>query len=294
MTSIDSATTQYDSQSYLIKVMIQLTIIIGWFSKRLKRYTRLVQEASREALEERRLLDAQQPLTGSTTPTTFPQFNHLPPELRHQIWAEALPGPRVLMLKPPSSSPSMPSLSDCLSWLSNPFSPEASTRKRRYQNSSISNVWTCTTSVPAVLHVCSEARAIGLRHYRLGLAPGSSEPRIYVDFMRDVVGLSDELMQSPAGRNLWRLTNDLQHVQKIALASGSAPSFLAMRQPYGLANVEEVALVDSALWGTGLVPRVAQLDWSYWVQWQCGKGLAQRWVGARGVDGRRAKLLRAT
>lgn len=46
MTSIDSAATQYDSQPYLIRVLIQLTVLIGWFSKRLKLYTRLLQEAS--------------------------------------------------------------------------------------------------------------------------------------------------------------------------------------------------------------------------------------------------------
>ncbi|KAK3359916.1 hypothetical protein B0T25DRAFT_564879 [Lasiosphaeria hispida] len=193
------------------------------------------------------------------------------------------------MLKPPESSASTLSLSDFLSWFTNPFSSEPATERRR-QSSSSSNVWTCAADVPAVLYVCSEVRVIGLRHYRLGLAPGSSEPRIYVGFTRDVISLSDESMQSPAGRNLWRLTNDLQYVQKIALASGSVPSFLTMRQPFGLANVEEVALVYSALWDTGVVPRAVQLDWGHWIQWQCGKNLAQRWVEAQGADG----LLRAT
>ncbi|KAK4219624.1 hypothetical protein QBC37DRAFT_409375 [Rhypophila decipiens] len=113
------------------------------------------------------------------------------------------------------------------------------------------HVWTCSAKIPSILHVNSEARAIALKHYKLGLAPGGTQPRIYVDLKRDVVGLSNELMDSYSGRNLWRLTEDFKKVRHFALAS-------------------EMAL----LWARGTVPKVAQLDWAHWIKWQCGKGAA--------------------
>jgi len=278
-----------DNESYMLQLIIKITILIGWFSKRLKQYTQLVQEASSEANEARRLAE-EEALSASTNPTTFPQFSRLPAELRQQIWEEALPGPRALMLQLPGSSVAIPSLAYCLSpilTLRSPFaiSPPAGraqgARKRGGTNSV--NVWTCSAKIPVVLHVNNESRAVALRHYRLGLAPGNSQPRIYVNFKRDVIGLSDELMQSPVGRNLWRLTEDLKGVKSLCLSSASAPAFLSMRQPHGLESVGELALVDSALWAVGIVPKVAALDFNHWIAWQCRRGDA-RWGYGRGIE----------
>ncbi|KAK5663151.1 hypothetical protein OQA88_6568 [Cercophora sp. LCS_1] len=258
----DGHCSEHDSHSYILQLVIKITILVGWFSTRLRRYTRLAQEASIEAAEERRLI-AQKPVA-----TTFPQFGRLPPEIRQQIWEEALPGPRALMLQVPGSPSRPPSLSTCVA----PLFPTPT--KRRSRSNSV-NVWTCSAKIPTILHVNSEARAMALKHYRLGLAPGNSQPRIYVDFQRDVVGLSDELMQSPVGRNLWRLTDDLKEVTSLCLANATAPSFFSMRQISALDNVQEVLLVDSALWSNGVVPRVARLDWNHWVQWQIKRGGAK-------------------
>ncbi|KAK0652009.1 hypothetical protein B0T16DRAFT_454422 [Cercophora newfieldiana] len=278
-----------DSHSYMLQLIIKITILVGWFSRRLRQYARLVQEASSEAAEERRLA-REEALSAPTMPNTFPQFSRLPAELRQQIWEEALPDSRVLMLQQPGSFATMPSLSKCLSpilALRSPFAvsktTEKSQRTRTRRGTSSVNVWTCSAKVPVVLHVNSESRAVALRHYRLGLAPGNSQPRIYVNFDRDVIGLSDDLMQSPVGRNLWRLTEDLKGVKSLCLASSSAPSFLSMRQPYGLDSVEELALVDSTLWAAGIVPRVAQIDFNHWIAWQYEQGKA-RWGYGRGIE----------
>ena len=141
------------------------------------------------------------------------------------------------------------------------------------------NVWTCTAKIPAVLHVNSEARAVGLRRYRLGLAPGNTQPRIYVDLTRDVIGLSEGTILSPVARNLWRLTSDLRHARRLALARASASWFIGLRQQDRLDEIDELVLVDSMLFRAGVVPRVAQLDWEHWVRWQGHKGAARWAVG---------------
>lgn len=263
--------SEYDSHSYILQLTIKITILVGWFSARLRRYTRLAQEASTEAAEERRLIAQRAPVE----PTTFPQFGLLPPEIRQQIWEEALPGARVLMLQASEPSTRFLSLGNCISpllSLGSPFTPTP-TRKRSRSNSV--NIWTCNAKIPTILHVNSEARAMALKHYRLGLAPGNSQPRIYIDFKRDVVGLSDEFMQNLVARNLWRLTHDLKEVTSLCLAIATAPSFFSMRQTARLDMVQEILLVDSALWSSGIVPRVARLDWDRWVRWQIKRGSAK-------------------
>jgi hypothetical protein len=277
-----------DSHTYMLQLFIKITILVGWFSSRFRRYTKLVQEAASEAAEERRLAREEAALS-ATKPTTFPQFSRLPAELRQQIWEEALPSSRVLMLQLPGSSGRMPSVAECLSpvlVLRSPFAVSQLSQKKgapcRSRSNGV-NVWTCSAKIPVALHVNSESRAVALRHYRLGLAPGNSQPRIYVNLKRDVIGLSDELMQSPVGRNLWRLTEDLKGAKSLCLASSSAASFMSMRQPYRLENVKELALVDSTLWAAGIVPRVAQLDFNHWIAWQCKRGSA-RWGYGRGIE----------
>lgn len=66
----------------------------------------------------------------------------------------------------------------------------------------------------------------------------------------------------------------------MALSSDMAASFIESRQSKSvLENLQHVAIVDSALWGKGTVPRVAELDWNYWIRWQCAKGAAHWSLG---------------
>ncbi|PQE19751.1 hypothetical protein CJF32_00010186 [Rutstroemia sp. NJR-2017a WRK4] len=74
-------------------------------------------------------------------PTTFTLFPLLPPELRLQIWAHALPAPRTLKVK-------IDAYSSSHAELLGPFAP-----------------------IPTIMHVCSESRSVGLRVFRLGLGP---------------------------------------------------------------------------------------------------------------------------
>ena len=276
-------------QSYWIQLLIKISILGGWFSTYLRQYARLIQEHYNDAAEERRLRaatlgtddssssppgrDAGQPQDG---PKTFPQFGRLPGELRQQIWAEALPDSRVLMLQlPRSQSDSFTSFFFPTTSKNTPIAPVKDT-----------NVWTCTAKIPSILHVSSEARAIALKHYRLGLAPGGSEARIYVDFSRDVIGLSDDMMRSPVGRNLWRLTDDIRLARHLALGRRGSVGFLESRQCAGkLESTRSIAIVDSMLWAGGMVPRVAQMDWAYWIRTRCARGEAVWCIGGPEADG---------
>ncbi|KAK4459753.1 hypothetical protein QBC42DRAFT_289189, partial [Cladorrhinum samala] len=266
------------AQSYWLRLLIKISILCGWFSERLRQYARLVQEACSEAAEERRLRSCRPGSRSASLlrsssvlkprhpdqPAGFPLFGLLPAELRCQIWEEAMPGPRVLMLELPRCPLLLPYRS-------------AGTVRGFLGHGGRGNVFACRAPPPALLQVNSESRAAALRHYRLGLAPrGHPSPRIYVSLERDVIALGDEVMRSAQGRNLFRLTPDLRRARSVCLSSGEAAGFLAGRQSLVLESVEHLAIVDSALFGCGIVPRVAALDWGYWIRWQVREGNA-RW-----------------
>ncbi|KAK4195793.1 hypothetical protein QBC40DRAFT_343182 [Triangularia verruculosa] len=266
------------SDCYWIRLFLKISILCGWFSERIRSYARLCQEACQEHSEERRLwasnpnhnTDSNEiPLHSSSvlkplpkgSPTTFPNFRSLPAELRQQIWVEALPPSRILLLQLPKPSVSQ----GLLSKLGRHASPGQK-----------SNIFTCSTPPPVLLSVCSESRAVALKRFRLGLAPrGHPQPRIYIDLANDVVGLSNDVMSSAAGKNLIRLTPDLRMVRHVCLAGGQAGTFMSTRQALVLDSVESVLVVENGLFGSGMVPRIAGLDWGYWVRWQCREGLAR-------------------
>ena len=279
-------------QPFWFQLLIRISILGGWFSERLRRYARVVQEAWSEAAEERRMRSQLDVGTSTSTEqrrckskstasplTSFPKFGLLPPEIRQQIWVDALPESRVLMLQLPRGE----TLTDFI------LRPINMRRKRRASmTAQMDNTWHCNVKVPAILQVNSESRAMAQKHYRLGLAPGDSQSRIYVDFSRDVIGLSNEVMESPSGRNLWRLTRDLNtETRHLALASAGSRAFLNSRKGRKvMAVAENIAIVDSAIWSAGVVPPVAQLDWDHWIKWQCAKGEAHwclRRVKSRGA-----------
>ncbi|KAK4191640.1 hypothetical protein QBC35DRAFT_470665 [Podospora australis] len=276
--------------SYWLRVLIKISILAGWFSERLRSYARLAQEACAEASEERRLRSLssssstslashsvlKRPAPGA--PETFPKFGLLPAELRQQIWTEALPRSRLLLLELPSGGAS-----------SSPAEVFHALRKRSGRARKIKkrggNIFTCATPPPTLLHVNHESRLIALKHYRLGLAPrGHPCPKIYVNLQKDVIGLCNEVMESPAGKNLIRLTPDLRLAKNLCLASASSASFLAGRQANVLESVEDIAIVDSALFAVGLTPKIAGLDWGYWIRWQIRQKRARWGMGGEGKE----------
>ncbi|KAK4645563.1 hypothetical protein QC761_202610 [Podospora bellae-mahoneyi] len=317
------------SDCYWIRLFLKVSILCGWFSERIRSYARLCQEACQEQSEERRLWTLNPdhpsssliPIHSSSllrplprgSPTTFPKFRLLPAELRQQIWAEALPKSRIMLLQLPKQNNHISNLTG--DWLhkfsSRPRRDTTTTtsttrlaRGRSFSSregekysfattsssypSSKSNIFTCSTPPPVLLSVCSESRLAALKRYRLGLAPrGHPQPRIYVDLSTDVIGLSNEVMSSTSGKNLIRLTPDMRLVRHVCLAGQNAGGFMSSRGALVLDSVESLVVVENGLFGSGMVPRVAGLDWEYWVRWQCRKGLARFGFGGErfGVRG---------
>lgn len=287
--------------SYWERLLIKFAFLCGWISERVRLFGRMSQEIRNETAEELRLwtcpsasagLSASSPLKPPArgAPTTFPQFSRLPAELRQQIWTEALPGPRLLLMHLPPGATSQPRPQPFISIPRRRRHSHHRPRHGRFFQSE-PEPWprdytlVCPTPPPALLHVNSESRAVALRHYRLGLAPvGHEEPRVYMDPARDVIGLSNATMETVAGRSLLHLTPDVLATGRLCLASAAADGFL--ERPVVAATLErldEVVVVDSVLFGEGHVPGVAELDWEYWLHWQRGKGAARWVVGGDGA-----------
>jgi hypothetical protein len=286
-----------DRDPYWFLILVNILIFCTSFSDYLQHYVLLAKDLYIEACESRRLrspLSATGALTCSSllkppspgAPTTFPLFNCLPLELREMIWVEALPDARLLMLRIPEGI--IPALN------------RANERRRpRIVPRLIHRIFHCGTPPPVLLGVNAESRTVALRHYRLGLAPqGFPEPRIYVDFDRDVVALSDAIMASDEGQNLFRATPDLARARRVCVASGPVGEAFLRRRQVGrvLEGVREAVAVDSALVREGRVPAIAREDWGYWLRWRGRRGEVEWMVGGRGgrwwaVAGRRRALL---
>lgn len=138
------------------------------------------------------------------SPTTFPLFSSLPPELRLKIYGESLV-PRTILLTcktsdPPSSVP-RPSITSTLSRPTDSLPPPYNTSGPTEPEPARPR-FTCSPP-PALLHVSREARTFAQRHYvpSFGYSisplhtctPLRLAPRVFFDFARDSLLLAGEL-----------------------------------------------------------------------------------------------------
>ncbi|KAI6778808.1 uncharacterized protein J7T54_007461 [Emericellopsis cladophorae] len=114
----------------------------------------------------------------------FPQFTKLPPELRLKVW-ECLIQPRIV---------GVCCLQNDTRGGYQPGEKIAARRKELDARTTRGN------QVPAILHVNSESRALGLKHYELtfgwrikGSRPNSAPPRTYFNFAQDALFLTGDL-----------------------------------------------------------------------------------------------------
>ncbi|KAI0380835.1 hypothetical protein F5Y04DRAFT_92723 [Hypomontagnella monticulosa] len=140
------------------------------------------------------------------SPTAFTRFRELPPELRIKIWQHAMPDPRTVVVKSPYARQKQ-----------TPRSLEEAMSNPRNQEES----WSSTTQIPALLHVNAEARYEALKHYKLSLGVGSTQPRIYVDFNRDTLFFGNSELK-PECSSLWASTRDLNQVKHLAVVPEGA------------------------------------------------------------------------
>ncbi|KAI0023618.1 hypothetical protein F4780DRAFT_58644 [Xylariomycetidae sp. FL0641] len=140
------------------------------------------------------------------SPSTFTRFNDLPPELRIKIWQYSIPEARTVVVK---------------SSRSRPTKAPASLDEAMSQTYDTEKTWQSPTQIPALLHVNPEARHEALKHYRLSLGVGESQPRIFVDFSRDTVFFGNSEL-APECSPLWSSTSDLSRVQYLAVVPEGA------------------------------------------------------------------------
>lgn len=275
-------TTTPQATYQAIPLWIRLLLLLSsWLTPLLLPFSPALRETYTEGLQEftHHSLPASPPPPPTTT--TFHHFPLLPPELRLRIWSLALPPPRLLPLRLPRSAtaPTNP-LAYLLAALTIPSSRPSNHPPEQPQP----HIFTSPVPPPALLAVNAEARAEALRHYQLGLAPdGYAAPRVYVDFARDGVVVSDAVMGTHAGRNLFRMTGDLARVRVVCVPEGGvAEGGLGRGVVAGLRAV--VVVRDGGL-GRGVVPAWAASDFWGWVRWVEGRGRAWWIVGGPGVDG---------
>ncbi len=146
---------------------------------------------------------------------TFHRFPLLPIELRFEIWSLAC-APRLVQLQLPGKWPAghgaIGSSLERISWhYTSSLNPDT-------PYSGPTRVLISSTPPPALLAVNSEARRFALQRYELGFAT-TLDPRasVYVDFERDLVSLSDEILNSLSGRMYSEATPDLAKVQWLHL-----------------------------------------------------------------------------
>ncbi|RYP41227.1 hypothetical protein DL769_011601 [Monosporascus sp. CRB-8-3] len=102
-------------------------------------------------------------------PREFPRFSRLPAELRLKIWAENLPGARIVMIRCSKTSSPTPS-SACQS-----HGDDAALR------------FTSSAPIPANLHACRESRWEAMRRYRLLFGTRGEPGRIFFDPTSDIL-----------------------------------------------------------------------------------------------------------
>ena len=142
---------------------------------------------------------------------TFHLFPLLPTELRLQIWSHAC-FPRLVHLQLPKELPSRHyAIRHNLELIDQ---HHKSKRSPDAPYDGPSRVLTSRTRPPALLAVNFEAREVALKRYVLGFATKQDpRARVYVDFERDLVGLSDRVTIFPTGEDILRDTPDVAKVK---------------------------------------------------------------------------------
>ncbi|EPE27974.1 hypothetical protein GLAREA_04765 [Glarea lozoyensis ATCC 20868] len=150
-----------------------------------------------------------------TTPLTkFHLFPHLPQELRLEIWNIILAEPRQIKI-------------DC--------------KKRRILQRRVVDSWTTDTPIPALLHVCSESRYLGLSYYKPYFSTKTCSKAIYLNFERDAIFFQDGILSYLTGE-------EKRGVQKLVLETKDVAYF-------GHFNLDFIVQMESLreleIWGDG-------------------------------------------
>ncbi|KAI0009556.1 hypothetical protein F4779DRAFT_627701 [Xylariaceae sp. FL0662B] len=207
-TTTHSSHLYYDVPVAIIPVISSVLLLIRFYHWHLHQYYQLLNLID-DTMEQTLLRSSK-----TEGPTTFTQFNRLPPELRIKIWQHAMPEARTVVVKSPYANRGFTSNS-----LEGPL----------LQPQDQEESWYSTTQIPALLHVNAEARYEALKHYKISLGVGNTEPRIYVDFSRDTLFFGNSELK-PECSPLWASTRDLNQVRRLAVVPEGAWRILRWRK----------------------------------------------------------------
>lgn len=229
------STTELSAMTILLAVFIAIALYYCSGIREIHAERIETRQLARRPEAARRLLPMSSPyhppLPG--TPTTFPRFRDLPPELRLMIWKLAIPPGRLIMLRVPEIPvPEIPFPPRPGGWFSLPvraifqwwivtraeeltqilarglvprywFSklrPEFPSESRNQEPPEHRpHIFHSSTRPPALLHTCFESRQVALNYYRLGLAPDGYRTKRH----------SDSNPGSPQGRIYVNLERDI-------------------------------------------------------------------------------------
>jgi hypothetical protein len=165
----------------------------------------------------------------------FPKFLDLPTELRRQIWREAFPGPRVIEL----------------------VDGPGRTGKLRAQK--LVTPWITPATPPAVLYVCRESRDEALRYYHLAFGRNSFEPRIYIDFVRDIVYFGRGT-RGDGTVDVDDSMEDFEKIQNMAVTPNCLGRLLNWTIGRRFVGLREIYLVNLRTYSLRVPPRFKEIE----------------------------------
>jgi hypothetical protein len=180
-------------------------------------------------------------LLANYPPLRFPQFPHLPSEIRHLVWKQALPGPRLIHLQ---------------HYLTRDDQVPA--------DEEIYNLGFRTRSTIPLASVCRESRDIVEEIYTLAFGTEFSSARTWFDFKRDTLYLNwdqDVVSGLPPWESNYEiedLDEDIKKVTNLAVFAGRLPKRSGFQMPGGagrfslwiarileqFGSIKELTLVD--------------------------------------------------
>jgi hypothetical protein len=164
----------------------------------------------------------------------FPKFLELPTELRRQIWRAAFPPSRVIELI------------------------DGPGRTGRLRAQQLVTPWITPARPPPILYVCRESRDEALRYYQLAFGRNGFEPRIYIDFTREIVYFGRGT-RGDGTVDVDDFMRDFEKVRYMAVTFNSMAQLLDVTVGRRFTGLKEIYLVNLRTYGMRVPPQLERI-----------------------------------